>query len=142
MSNGGQLSRTLVHALEQQLYLWALAVADGGAPATSPIYQLMQTRVQNPRHADRVLLDHAASERVERAMAAIKRESPALYPVLKEEALAQLGGERRALQVSRARNLRISPRTYCERLRRGRLYLAGLLYGPAIIKQQRERAGQ
>ena len=140
---GSRLSPRLVEALNERLYQWALLMADGrGAPGTSPIYALMVGRVQNPRQGDRVLIDDAATAEIEAAMAAIKRESPRLYAVLSVEAFSLLGGDRLALQRGRARRLRISERTYRERLRMAREFLTGLLFGPLIQQQQRARAGQ
>lgn len=134
-----RMSPRLVEALNEQLYTWALLFADGrAAPATSPLYNLMVGKVQNPRRGDRVLVDDAGSHAIEQAMATIKREAPRQFDVLQLEAFAQLGGDGLALQKSRARRLRVSVATYERHLQRGRLFLTGLLFGPLIAKQQQE----
>lgn len=129
------MSGRVIEAIEEQLYTWALFNATGtGGCSTSPIYALMAGKVQNPRCGAVALVDDTRALEVDRAMAAVKRESPQQYQVLKAEAFALLDGDSLASQRGRARHAQMSVATYCRHLQRARLFLAALLFGPRWVQ--------
>ncbi|WP_444905288.1 hypothetical protein ACJJIU_22235 (plasmid) [Microbulbifer sp. CnH-101-E] len=157
---GERISPRLIEALEDKLYLWGSVALDLGgvngssvlcsievhaARSASRLRQKQRTALASASRGNRNsgmgISDEVAAP-VERAMAAIKRESPKLYEVLKVEARALLLHEGLDEQRARARYLRISLRTYQSRLHKGRIYLAGLLFGPAIATQNIDGMGE
>ena len=129
-----RLSPRLVDALNDQLELWARWAADAGPCSSSPLAAAIDSRTPSaagsrpPVNEDRAL-------RIEAAMTAIKREAPDQYRVLKVEAWGLRGDAQLREQKDRVRSLKISTKTYCKHLQRGRLFLAGLLFWPAINRE-------
>ncbi|WP_444891753.1 hypothetical protein ACJJIE_00130 (plasmid) [Microbulbifer sp. TRSA001] len=156
---GERLSPRLIEALEDKLYLWGSVALDlGGVSGNSVLcsIEVGAGRSSHLRQKQRTALATASRHNVgsgmgisdevaapiERAMATIKRDEPQRYEVLKLEARALLLHEGLDEQRARARYLRISLRTYQSRLHKGRIHLAGLLFGPAIATQNIDGMGE
>ncbi|WP_299947771.1 hypothetical protein [uncultured Microbulbifer sp.] len=151
--DGERINPCLVEALEDKLYLWGSVALDlGGVSGNSALcaievhaahrssrlrqkqYTAQGTATRSNRVSGQGINEELAAP-VEEAMAIIKRETPKLYEVLKVEARSLLLHEGLSDQRSRARCLKISLRTYQTRLHRARIFLAGLLFGPQILRE-------
>ncbi|WP_160153328.1 hypothetical protein [Microbulbifer sp. ALW1] len=135
-----QLDKRVQDALYDQLEVWASSQRYGNHyRGTSPIYAWMAGTVRAPRTGSVALVSDAQELKVERAMAAVKREAPEQYRVLKAEAYSLLGEDDQLTeQRGRARNAQMSLRSYQRYLPRARVFLAALLFGPRQVTRSGE----